>query len=63
MQKHNGLSVWRAALLVIKLVYIRDSDVSAVVGFDFRVQSSKVFHVFLPLVANLTSPQKDAHAI
>jgi hypothetical protein len=45
VKKHYRLSVWIAALLVIKLVNVGHSDVAAVIGFDFWIQGSAFLHV------------------
>ena len=44
VEKHDRLSVWIPALLVIKLVNVRHSDVAAVIGFDFGIKGSTFLH-------------------
>jgi len=45
VQKDDGLSIRSAALLVVKLMLRRHSDVSTVVRLEFGVQGSSCFHV------------------
>src|SRR4030095_1553388 len=44
MKEDDRLSIRRAALLVIKLMHIGDSDVPSVIRFDLVVEGSQVVH-------------------